>query len=161
MPYLIDGNNLMFAVGDAVGEMIGRQGLCRLLAMLVEKGERVQVIFDGARPPAGQADAIAMTGVLVAYSGGHTADELILETIAVDSAPRRLHVVSSDHEIRTAAHARRCRSVTSADFARSLLHLQRALADQRHSRQIEPREKREGLSEPQTRRWLREFGFDD
>lgn len=152
MPYLIDGNNLMHAVGADVG----RTGLCKLLGPLVEAGQRVCVVFDGSSPPPGMAQQIDDTSIEAYYSGKRTADEVICERIAADSAPRRLVVVSSDRQIRAAAHRRRCVRLTSAEFAASL----ERLVEARHRRhQTEPVEKRLGLSEEQLEEWLREFGL--
>jgi len=158
MPYLIDGNNLMFALAEA-GRDVGREGLCKLLAPLARRGERVQVIFDGAPPPAGHSLQIEQTGVAVTYAGAREADEILLERIAADSAPRRLTVVSTDREIRAAGRKRRCRIIRSQEFARMLVRLDEAIESARNARPSEPAEKRTGLSDEQTRQWLKEFGF--
>ncbi len=150
----------MYALPDAGSDM-GRGGLCKLLATLVARGEQVRVIFDGPPPARGLGRQIDETGVAVEYSAGRSADEIILEHIAANSAPRRLTVVSSDRVIRKAAARRRCRVEISEDFARVLLRL---VEDQRRRQSrppAEPKEKRNGLNEAQTRQWLEEFGFDE
>ncbi len=160
MPYLIDGNNLMPALADA-GPDVGREGLCRLLLPLLEQGESVRVVFDGAPPPAGVAAQIEKTGVQVTYAAPRPADEHIIKLIEADFAPKTLTVVSTDNEIRRAAERRRCKVLTSQDFARKLLHVH---ADRNRPkpppRPPEAKGKEKGLSDKETRRWLEEFGFD-
>ena len=156
MPYLIDGNNLIYALADA-GRQVGRAGLCNLLAPLLARGP-VTVVFDGPSPPESMARQIEQTGVTVQYSSDRPADEVIIEHIRANSAPRRLAVVSTDREIRTSARRRRCQSVTSQDFAILLERLA-----QRPPRQgpSEPPEKTEGLGGRHVDEWMKEFGFED
>jgi hypothetical protein len=160
VPYLIDGNNLIYAVAE-VGPEVGRQGLVEMLDRWPGPDARVCVVFDGPAPPVGLARQIDGAGVEVIYSAGRTGDEIICERIASDSAPRTLHVVSTDREIRRAARRRRCRSIRSETFARELLaELRRA--NQPAPPPAEPPEKRTGVTDPARRRqWLREMGFDD
>ena len=160
MPYLIDGNNLMPALEEA-GPEVGREGLCRLLKPLLKQGQAVHVVFDGSVPPAGVAAQIEQTGVKVTYSGDRTADEVILKWIAQDSAPKLLKVVSTDKEIRRAAEHRRCKTVTSQEFALKLIHIDEARQKPKTPRSAESKGKQKGLSSQETLRWLREFGFDD
>jgi len=157
VPFLIDGNNLIHALRQA-GIEVGRVGLRRLLGRLSSDGEKVQIVFDGPPPaelPGGQGDD---RGLEVAYSAPRSADELIVEHIADNTAPRRLTVVTSDREILRAARRRRCRLATSQDFIEFLL---RALLRGAKPRPVEPPEKRKGLTAEQARRWLRELGLDE
>jgi len=88
VPHLIDGNNLLYALA-AEGVNVGRDGLCTMLEALVERGERVSVVFDG--PPPDDAPGRQIAGkVEVAYAGPRSADALLAERIARDTAPRRL-----------------------------------------------------------------------
>ena len=118
MPYLIDGNNLMPALADA-GPEVGREGLCRLLLPLLERGEAAHVVFDGPVPPAGVAAQIEQTGVKVTWSIDRKADEIILKWIAQDTAPKLLTVVSTDKEIRRAASDAAARSSPARSSRRS------------------------------------------
>jgi hypothetical protein len=156
MSVLVDGNNLTFAMADA-GLDSGRGALCRLLGLLAERtDQRVRVVFDGKSPPPGLAGQIADSRIEVLYSDRRKADAVIAELIQADSAPRRLTVVSTDHEIRQAARRRRCRSVVSCDFAAVLA----GLRESRPPRPGEPAEKRRGLTPQQTAQWLAEFGLE-
>jgi hypothetical protein len=151
--YLIDGNNVMHALA-AVGVDADRAELTRLLAGFAATGGRVHVVYDG---PASQERSAAGAGgpVRVTYSGKRTADELMEEIIATDTAPRRLNVVSTDYRIRRAARKRRCRIVTSEEFAATLHRAGKAKAPRRD----EPAEKQSGLGGEATRKWLKEFGY--
>ena len=157
MPILIDGNNLLHALASA-GSDPGRGGLCRMLGELAARGERVRVVFDGTPPTAPLAEPIGDDRIDVAWSGRQTADAVIVADIAADTAPRRLTVVSTDHEIRAAARRRRCRSVRSEDFARALL-LTVNRPPLRLS--VEPPEKHAGLAEGEADRWMEELGLTD
>jgi uncharacterized protein len=156
LPYLIDGNNLIYALADA-GRNVGRIGLCQLLGPLLEEWT-VTIIFDGPPPPEPMARQIEQTGITVEYSPGRPADEVVIEHIGANSAPRRLTVVSTDREIRQAARHRRCKSVTSQDFAILLDKLA-----QRPPRRgaSEPAEKTDGLCGKHVDEWMKEFGFKD
>jgi len=151
--YLIDGNNVMHALA-AVGIDADRAELTRLLERLASQGGRVHVVYDGPSP---QAEKTAPgTTVAVSYSGKRSADELMERLIAADTAPRRLYVVSTDYRIRRAARRRRCRIVTSEEFALTLSRAGRAKAPRRD----EPIEKQTGLMPDSAREWLKEFGLE-
>lgn len=165
MPLLIDGNNLMFALAE-VGVDAGRSAVCRLVADLAAGGagaapasRRAHVVFDGPPPQGTLTEQIEDTRIEVTYSGTRKADAILIELIAADSAPRRLTVVSTDHEIRQAAHRRRCTSMTSADFARVLVRevLHRPSGPAGAG---EPPEKRSGLTPEQVDQWLRDLGLE-
>jgi len=157
VPYLIDGNNLMYALAKA-GASASRVGLCRLLEKLTAGGHRVRVVFDGPARAGSPTPQDEPANPAILYAVGRPADEIIEEFIAADSAPRRLTVVSTDHRIRRAARKRRCTTVTSEDFARTLLS---APHPDEKPPSPEPPEKRQGLRPEQTRKWLKEFGFDE
>ncbi len=159
VPYLIDGNNLIFALIE-VGPEVDRVGLCLLLAPLVEAGRRVRVVFDGPPPERPGSQQIADTGVAVSFCPGSSADEEIIDRLNADSAPRLLTVVSSDRRIRKAAARRKCKSVRSEDFAKGLSQMLRLAGQPRPTDKAEPPEKRKGLTPEQTRSWLDEFGLD-
>ena len=153
MPYLIDGNNLLFALKEA-GCDAGRSGLCALLGKLA-RTDRVKVVFDGPPLPPSAGER-APAGVEVKCSGRQTADKLIIAEIDANTAPRRLTVVSTDREIRKAARRRRCGVALSEDFAKDLLR-----APKERPEPVEPREKWSGLTGQEQAKWLREFGIHD
>ena len=150
MPLLIDGNNLMFAMAE-VADDVGREGLCRWLERLADGGESLCVVFDG---PArgGQERTLGGPGLEVVFSERRSADAVILERIADCSAPKRLRVVSTDREIRTAARRRRCEAVRSEDFAREIVRgkAARKPADGTVKKPDE-------MTDEQREQWYREF----
>ncbi len=152
----------MHALCD-VGLDVGRGGLCRLMGKFVssKKDEKVRVVFDGAPPYGPLAEQIHDERIDVKYAVGQPADNVIIECISADSAPRRLTVVSTDHEIRDAARKRRCKTQTSEDFAKTLVRMLER-SRQTSTRQIaEPPEKRVGLTPEQTRAWLKELNVKE
>lgn len=158
MPYLIDGYNLLHAMG-ALGGRVGPTGLekarRRLLGLLVgvygaEAGQ-VTVVFDASGAPPGAVASEDYRGLQIRYAVGHgEADDLIEDIIRLDSAPKRLTVVSDDHRLQRAAKQRRCLAVHCADYLADL--------NRRRSRPTTtPPEKQDGLSPEEARQWLREF----
>ena len=114
MTFLIDGYNLMHAVGLAAGAMPGRrfeQARTRFLNWLADQlGDRpdpVRVVFDTTRA-AGKATEQDHRGVRVRFAVGQTADDLIEELIAAEPHPDRLAVVSNDTRLQDAARRRGC-----------------------------------------------------
>ncbi len=124
MTILIDGYNLLFAVGMQ-GRHVGpgslehgRSALLNFLAASLDDSERnrTTVVFDAQSAPPGLPREQTVRGILVLFSVGYeNADALVQELILADSAPRQLVVVSSDHEIQRAARRRRA---TAADSDR-------------------------------------------
>ncbi|MEP0847368.1 MAG: NYN domain-containing protein [Phycisphaerae bacterium] len=158
---LVDGNNLLHAAWNVEPERpVGRSALCTTLGDWARRtGARIHVVFDGGSPNANLAAQIGDRDVLTTFSGpGISADELLLELIRKNSAPRRLVVVSSDRQIATAARRRRAQCAGSVRFWERVL---RTLASPAGSRELEPPAKRAGADAAETEAWLREWGFDD
>ncbi len=154
MPYLIDGNNLL-AVLEMHVDAIGRQGLCQL-AVRYARGHKVCVVFDG--PPPVQHDLAVQiaAGAEVIFAAPLSADDVIIRRINQDSAPRRLHVISTDHVIRKAADSRRCPNMTSDQFAALLI----SFRDAPRRSSGEPPQKKAGLAPDEADQWLREFQIE-
>lgn len=124
MPILIDGYNLLYAVGVAGrGHGIGsleraRLGLLHFLLRAIAPDEIAEttVVFDALNAPPGVPHESAYHGLSIRFANRHeydSADGLIEELIANHPNPKRLTVVSSDHRIQRAAHRRGARSVDS------------------------------------------------
>lgn len=156
MPYVIDGNNVLHALRKA-GLEADRQELVNLLEKLAAAGEPVTVVFDGLGPRGPRQKKIISETVDVLFGGQAPADELVMQVIKDNTAPRRLHVVSTDRQLRAAARRRRCPAIRSEDFVPLLL----AAGERRPRRPGEPSEKFRGLTDDQSRRWLSEFGLED
>ena len=155
MPYLVDGNNLIPALAEA-GPEVGRVALCELLVQALPAGEDVCVVFDGPRPDMGVPVELDVRLTII-FSPGRPADHTIIDRIETNTAPKRLIVVSSDREIRQHARRRRCQSVSSDEFAATLV---RMLGRPSPDSPKEPSEKHEGLAETDTDHWLDYFGMD-
>lgn len=160
MPYLIDGNNLLFAARDLddPDRPPGRQHLCAALgAWARHTADSVCVVFDGPVPTVDFARQLAGLGVSVIFSGsGVSADSVLIDRIEADSAARRLVVVSTDRQIARAARRRRARAQRSDEFWREL---KKALRRSGPPAAPEPPEKVAGLAPLESEQWLRELGL--
>ena len=159
MLYLIDGYNLLHAMGVLHGQ-VGPTGLekarltllGRLHGALGEAAAQVTVVFDAAHAPHGVAEEQSYHGIQVLFAvQQEQADDLIEDLIRRHSVPRRLTVVSDDHRIQLAARRRHCTVMKCADF---LDEVER----QRHDRPQPPAPiKPETISEDEAAEWLRTF----
>ncbi len=116
MPYLVDGNNLLgFLSGKsrASGEEKGR-----LLRMIAERlrsvRSRVLVVFDGPSET-GRSEA-SFGSLSIRYSGGRSADDVIVALAAGASAPKDQHVVTDDRGLAARVLAAGARTVSAAAF---------------------------------------------
>jgi hypothetical protein len=113
---IIDGYNLLHQTMPPILAGLDEDTLCRLLAVSRWRGERMTVVFDGKVKPHASAES-PVAGVRMLWSGPRqTADAVIHRLIQRDSAPKRLLVVSSDHEIQRSARRRRARFQDSDRF---------------------------------------------
>lgn len=121
MPYLIDGHNLIPKLGLRLDEPDDELELVRLLQDFARiRRQPVEVYFDGA--PAGMA-GIRKIGTVKAHfvRQGQTADSAIrrrLETMSKEA--RNWVIVSSDHEVQSAAKAHQAQPLRSEEFVRHL-----------------------------------------
>ncbi|MBV9125553.1 MAG: NYN domain-containing protein [Planctomycetes bacterium] len=159
--YLIDGYNLLFALGILQGrtgplglEKARRRLLGWLRGVYGEEAPAVTVVFDAAHPQAGQEDVLNYQGIQVRFAVNYpAADDLIEALIRQDSAPRQLTVVSNDHRLQQAARRRQCVVMGCADFLEELERRRR----QKQRRPPKEAEKREVASEEEAQAWLHEF----
>jgi len=159
MKYLIDGYNLLHAMGALKEGSVGPQGLERarqrllgwILGVFQDLASSVTVIFDGTHGEAVLTDH----GIEVIFAGGNEeADDLIERLIKKSSAPGQLSVVSSDRRLRQAAERRQARAISSEDFIDELEKLRKERL------KSAPGPKTEGpVGSPEE--WLREFGHLD
>lgn len=122
MATLIDGYNFLHATG-ILGRNVGpgtleraRNALLGFLAASLTESERAgtTVVFDAKGGPPGLPRELHQHGIRVLYAVGYPdADGLMEELIRADSSPRRLVVVSSDHQIQRAAARRRATACDS------------------------------------------------
>jgi predicted RNA-binding protein with PIN domain len=156
---IIDGNNLLWAIREKFDEReIGTEiELCRVLwRFFAATAEEGQIVFDGAGP-ADKSEFNTIDNIEVYFAGFHKdSDSVIEEKIKADSAPRRLTVVSSDRRLRKAAGLRRATAIKSEDFWAEV----RKELLRKKPRRKEPMEKKEGLTESETDRWMDLFDLD-
>jgi uncharacterized protein len=154
MRYVIDGYNLLYALG-LVHARMGPHGLEKarlaLLGRLVASGEAaVTVVFDAGQAPPGAPAEQDHQGVRVLFALRREADDLIEELIGRDSAPRGLTVVSDDHRVQQAARRRHCPVLGCLDF---IERLGRPAAPPPEEAPGKP----SGVSREEAQHWLREF----
>ncbi|HTU17956.1 MAG TPA: NYN domain-containing protein [Gemmataceae bacterium] len=159
MRYLIDGYNLLHAIGLLCGKA-GPNGLEKArLALLSRLGGdhgadavAVTVVFDASGAPPGAAAEDQYRGIHIYYALDGSADDLIETLIQRDAAPRQLTIVSDDHRLQQAARRRRCPVLGCLDY---LEEMQRRR--QRKPSASESAVKPEGVSDEEMQVWLREF----
>jgi predicted RNA-binding protein with PIN domain len=135
MATLIDGYNLLHATG-ILSRHIGpgtleraRKTLLNLLAASLSETERADttVVFDAHTGPAGLSREQQHHGITVLYAVGYAdADDLMEELIRADPSPRKLVVVSSDHQLHRAARRRRATAIDSEPWFANLCRQRRA-----------------------------------
>ena len=113
MTFLIDGYNLMHAVGYATKAMRAGElarGRTRLLDWIADhRGDRpdaVRVVFDAQEGR--KSNESTHRGLFVRYAHRQTADDVIETLIAAETQPKKLAVVSNDNRIRDAARRKNC-----------------------------------------------------
>src|SRR5262245_18910529 len=123
MRYLIDGYNLLFAIGWLLRQdqpQRRRWARQRLLTELVawhgDDAGQVTVVFDAGDGFRGAAAEETVHGVRVLYALRQQADDLIEELIRKDPDPRHLTVVSNDHRLQQAARHRHCPVLACLDY---------------------------------------------
>jgi predicted RNA-binding protein with PIN domain len=155
---IIDGNNLLHAVYKIDQESISIHAieLCRIVSRYLKLiGRDGEIVFDGVGPKdKSPFENIEIPEVFFAGAGAD-ADSVIEEKIRLNSAPKRLTIVSSDRRLRKAAHTRTATAVKSEEFWEQL---QKQLSKKRPI--PEPKAKREGISEIETKQWLDFFGIE-
>ena len=161
MLYLIDGYNLLHAMGVLCGR-VGPAGLEKarrsLLGLLHgsygDESCQVTVVFDAAKAPRGAAAELDYQGIHVSFAvHEQEADDLIEALIKKTSAPRNLTVVSDDHRIRDAARRRHCLPMGCGEYLDWLEQHRK----QRRQPPAAEAGKPQGVSRAETQHWLHEF----
>ena len=161
MRYLIDGYNLLFALG-LLTKQVGPDGVeparRRLLeflhARLGDAAGSVAVVFDAARAPRHTPAEEHHRGIHVYYALDDEADDLIEDLIHHEQQPQGLGVVSDDRRLRDAARRGGCVVLRCLDFVEQIAFPTAPTVDPIRDRGGKP-----DLPSPQeTEEWLREFG---
>jgi len=157
MPIIIDGYNLLYSIRKSeYFESMSDVQLCRIISRYLKLiGEKGEIIFDGSGPrDKSEFDNISNLDVFFAGQDSD-ADTVIEEELQIDSAPKRFTIVSSDRRIRKAAQTKKATSVKSEEF---WTNVEKELSRKRPAK--EPAAKRQGLSESETRLWMKLFGIE-
>ncbi len=168
MRILIDGYNLMYAVGlmaKKLGPDRFRKARLRFLNKLVEAlgavdAHQTTVVFDAAHPPNDLPSETTHKGITVMFAvNEENADAQIERLIAQHPTPKTLTVVSSDHRIRHAATRRKAQAVTADDF---LSRLEAPPSPRPQPERAKESHKERALSPRESAYWQQVFGdLDD
>jgi predicted RNA-binding protein with PIN domain len=158
MPLIIDGNNLLQSIKKSGEdfESLTAGRLCRIISRYLRlAGEKGEIVFDGTGPP-DKSEFDNINDLEVFFAGRATdADTVIEDKIRISTAPKRLTVVSSDRRLRSAARTRKAAAVKADVFWNDI---QKRLSQKKKAK--EPAEKRRGLTEGETQKWLEFFGLE-
>lgn len=124
MPVIIDGNNLLHTLPSEERDRMSVRR--RALDAVRNEGMSLTVVFDGP-PPAGSPDTEHLGRVTVRYSGGSSADDLILRLLPAKGRASEWVVVSDDRALGTRVRDRGARVRTLTEW-RSRRSRQRARA---------------------------------
>jgi predicted RNA-binding protein with PIN domain len=157
MPVIIDGHNLLHAIQKSHEEFesITAVGLCQIInKYLKSNNECGEIVFDGTGPR-DKTGFDNRSNLEVVFAGlSSDADTVIENKIKVNTAPKRLTVVSSDRRVRSAAKARMATSFKSLFFWEKIQKW-----SMRKRAFKEPQAKKNGLTESETKKWLEFFGL--
>ncbi len=159
MPTLIDGYNLLYAMGRLTARdgKKALEGARRWLLLQVTSGhtggEDVTVVFDGSAAPPGAPAVEEHDRIHFKFAHGQTADDLIEDIIHDESSPRSLTVVSDDHRIKHAARRRGCQVMGCLDYYERL----QQPAEAPPTPVAEVPAKPERSTPEETQRWLEAF----
>lgn len=169
MRTLIDGYNLMFALG-LPGKRLGPDKFRKLrtrflndlaAALGAVAAHQTTVVFDANDSPGHLPRESTFKGMTVVYAvDDDDADERIERMIAAHSVPKALTVVSSDQRIRQAATRRKARALTADAFWQELEAPRRGPSPVPHPT-AEEEARVHGLSPGQAADWLEIFRHVD
>lgn len=155
MPVIIDGHNLIPKIpGLSLHSIDDEMQLVEMLQEYCRRSrKKLEVFFDNAPPGAPRAKTYPNLTVRFIREG-QTADQAIrAKLIRLSREARNWTVVSSDHEVQSAARAARATAMPSEIFARELLQ---TLAQSFTGGETPE----ETLSEEEIDDWLELFGGD-
>ena len=159
MRYLIDGYNLMYALGlvrrnggRAGWDRARRQMLDWLADRLDDATADTTVIFDAQNSLGGVIEE-THRGLRVLRDRGRTADDLIEDMLREERSPETLTVVSNDSRVRDAATRRGCQVRKCSEHVDALL-----TATKRAPPAAKDDEKETRTTPEETAEWLKAFG---
>ncbi len=150
MPYLIDGHNLIPKFGLRLDSMDDEMELVSILQEFARlKRQQVEVYFDGA--PIGSAGTRSLGTVRAHFIRlGQTADSAIRARLNnMGKSAKNWTVVSSDHEVQSAARVNQAQFISSEEFVKLTRN---AIQSMPKSGNVDKK-----LSEKEVEEWLQLF----
>lgn len=167
MRILIDGYNLMYAIGamprNAAPEALRkvRHRFLNELGALIPPidAHQTTVVFDASIVMEHLPKAQTQKGMTILFAvDDDDADSRIEALIHKHSSPKNLTVVSTDLRVRQAAMRKKAKAVKSEDFWAELKARKTKPVDRPAVPSREEKARDEGLSESESAYWLAEFG---
>ena len=120
MPWLVDGSNVLGAIGADRVAAEPKRDLARLVAAFARlRRTKLTCYFDGPEPP---DFGRHLGNATIVFSGARAADELIVERVRGGASGI---VVTSDRALAARIAGRRVKVIDSAQFVRELQELER------------------------------------
>jgi predicted RNA-binding protein with PIN domain len=163
MPTLIDGYNLLHAIGRLTARhgKNALEGARRALLLQIKTAlapeDEVTVVFDAGAAPPGLPAEEAHDRIHFRFAQEQTADDLIEEIIRQEGNPKQLTVVSDDHRIQRAARRRGCTIAGCLDYYE---RLQQPIPSPPAAEPEKPA-KPESATAEEKQRWMEAFGDVD
>jgi predicted RNA-binding protein with PIN domain len=163
MRYLIDGYNLLYAIGllhqKSKPQSLKRARL-RLLDLLHHcfgtLSPQLTIVFDSPRDPEGKQKEYEYQGIHVRFAvEDGTADDLIESIIGQCPSPDLLSVVSDDRRIQHAADRKGCPAKSCSEFLDELEHIGTAQSPAAATKSLQEKSDR---SAGKREYWLEVFG---
>ncbi|HVK09322.1 MAG TPA: NYN domain-containing protein [Gemmataceae bacterium] len=159
MRYLIDGYNLLHAIGLA-RTYGGRAGWDRARSQLLDwladrhgpNANDVTVALDAQNARGPGVVSEVHRGLRVMRKLGRSADDLIEDLVTTESSPATLTVVSNDARVRSAAARRRCPYLKCGEYVDALMSPARTVGPQPAA------EKDESATPEEIAVWQKAFG---
>lgn len=156
---VVDAYNVLHVTGVLPPDLAGLE--VHELAALVGASRwgrhHAVLVCDGTRPRDQPARA-HHHGVAITYAGGGvSADAAIEQMLEASSHPRRMTIVSNDHQVQRAARRRKAHVLTADAWLRQLAQDH---ARPRNGRRASGRRDIGPLTAEQVDAWLRYFGMD-
>ena len=155
MPYIIDGHNLIPKLGLRLDSPDDEQELIAVLQEFSRLSRSAcEVYFDGAPPgESGTKKFGTVTAHFIPL--GRTADSAIkARLIKMERAARNWTVVSSDHEVQSAARSSHAKAASSEEFTTLLKKFKQEPGRLLPGKQMRDKE----LSSEEIDEWLKVFG---
>jgi len=112
VPLLVDGNNLAFRLVGRADRATVRKSV---LDLVRRQRTSITIVFDGP-PPKGSPTREALGRVMVLYSGGRTADDLIVQQIPKGRAACNFTVVTDDRGLARRVQDAGARVIPASDW---------------------------------------------